>query len=418
MRLQKLATNPWKLWTLPDLSGVVSLLHSQCPHYLCSLFLIDSLLSAILCVSKFFSNSCLDYLDIWRHIQGLVSGDSPPPSFPPSFLFHWTLCEQANDCGSNWGTLARVTLWCVPKAPLPTVPQYLTPKQVRALLSSFPSFSLKLRTRPVKIVRAQVRHLKSYFSHLLFEDSHDGIGQSWLTASTAVAPRLSCLSTWQIGYLSTCPTKTTSVQHQVYIGSSKTQPTPLAAPFPAGLQGRFLSLSSLLLFLFLPWSGLIYRSLGIAPESSQREPSMFQGVVWSWVTHLVLGISFSVPSCPSCWEHFRVVCILACICVGVCAQLCPALYSSMDSAIPGSSVHGIFQARILEWVAISYSRVSSLPRDWTWVSCIGRQILYQLCHLGGPDVPKHMVCAILCHKLTSHLSLFDAIVGMVGYLCY
>ena len=40
------------------------------------------------------------------------------------------------------------------------------------------------------------------------------------------------------------------------------------------------------------------------------------------------------------------------------------------------SVHGISQARILEWVAISFSRGSSQPKDWTHVSCIGRQILY------------------------------------------
>ena len=39
-------------------------------------------------------------------------------------------------------------------------------------------------------------------------------------------------------------------------------------------------------------------------------------------------------------------------------------------AYPVSSIHGIFQARILEWVAISFSRRSSRPRDWTWVSCI------------------------------------------------
>ena len=44
---------------------------------------------------------------------------------------------------------------------------------------------------------------------------------------------------------------------------------------------------------------------------------------------------------------------------------------------PGSSVHGIFQARILEWVAISFSRGTSQPRDQTRVSCVGRQILYQ-----------------------------------------
>ena len=42
----------------------------------------------------------------------------------------------------------------------------------------------------------------------------------------------------------------------------------------------------------------------------------------------------------------------------------------MDCSLPGSSVHGIFQARILEWVAIFFSRRSSPPRDWTQVSCI------------------------------------------------
>ena len=42
----------------------------------------------------------------------------------------------------------------------------------------------------------------------------------------------------------------------------------------------------------------------------------------------------------------------------------------MDCNLPGSSVHGILQVRILEWVAISLSRGSSRPRNWTWVSCI------------------------------------------------
>ena len=49
----------------------------------------------------------------------------------------------------------------------------------------------------------------------------------------------------------------------------------------------------------------------------------------------------------------------------------------MDCNPPGSSVYGIFQARILEWAAISFSRGSSQPRDRTRVSCIGRWILYQ-----------------------------------------
>ena len=49
----------------------------------------------------------------------------------------------------------------------------------------------------------------------------------------------------------------------------------------------------------------------------------------------------------------------------------------MDCSPPGSSVHGISQAKILEWVAISFSRRWSLSRDWTLDFCIGRQVLYR-----------------------------------------
>ena len=52
------------------------------------------------------------------------------------------------------------------------------------------------------------------------------------------------------------------------------------------------------------------------------------------------------------------------------AHLYPTLCNPMDCSLPGSSVHRIFQARILEWVAISFSRRSSQPRDWTLVSSI------------------------------------------------
>ena len=50
-------------------------------------------------------------------------------------------------------------------------------------------------------------------------------------------------------------------------------------------------------------------------------------------------------------------CVQVCVCV--CAQSCPTLCNPMDCSPPGSSVHGVLQARILEWVAISYSKVSS-----------------------------------------------------------
>ena len=60
----------------------------------------------------------------------------------------------------------------------------------------------------------------------------------------------------------------------------------------------------------------------------------------------------------------------------------------MGCSLPGSSVHGISQARILEWVSISYSRGFSQPRNWTHISCIScidRQILYH-CPPGYPFI--------------------------------
>ena len=56
--------------------------------------------------------------------------------------------------------------------------------------------------------------------------------------------------------------------------------------------------------------------------------------------------------------------------VEVRAQPCPTLCSPVDCNPPGSSVHGVFQAGILEWVAMSSSRGSSQPRDQTWVSWV------------------------------------------------
>ena len=52
--------------------------------------------------------------------------------------------------------------------------------------------------------------------------------------------------------------------------------------------------------------------------------------------------------------------VYVCVCVWV-AQLCPTLCNPMDSCLPGSSVHGILQARILEWVVVPFSRGSSNP---------------------------------------------------------
>ena len=88
------------------------------------------------------------------------------------------------------------------------------------------------------------------------------------------------------------------------------------------------------------------------------------------------------------------VCMYVFECVSICEhmyvyvshfQSCPTLCGSVDCSPLGSSVHGILQARILEWVANPFSRGSSGPRDQTWVSFIaGRQILYRQSYHGSP----------------------------------
>ena len=68
------------------------------------------------------------------------------------------------------------------------------------------------------------------------------------------------------------------------------------------------------------------------------------------------------------WNYFTLVITL--VSLSEVAQSCLTLCDPMDCSLPGSSVHGIFQAILLEWIAISFSRRSSQPRDQTWVSHI------------------------------------------------
>ena len=88
-------------------------------------------------------------------------------------------------------------------------------------------------------------------------------------------------------------------------------------------------------------------------------------VVWEYI-NLALGLPvWALKFDNTTQDH---VCAVA--------QLCPTLCDPMDSSPSGASVHGIIQARILEWVAIASARGSSWLRDRTWVSCIGSQVLY------------------------------------------
>ena len=99
-----------------------------------------------------------------------------------------------------------------------------------------------------------------------------------------------------------------------------------------------------------------------------------QRVGHDWVTSLSL-------LCRTASDSVRIVCV--CVCVCVCAhararsvsQSCPTLCNPWTAACQ-DPLPICFQARILECVAISYSRVSSWPKDWTLVPYIGRQILH------------------------------------------
>ena len=86
-------------------------------------------------------------------------------------------------------------------------------------------------------------------------------------------------------------------------------------------------------------------------------------------------------------------------CCCLVTQSCSTLCDPVDCSLPGFSVHGISQTRILEWVAISFSRESSWPRSQTHISCascIGRQILYQLSH--QEKAKRYIECQVVIFK--------------------
>ena len=76
-------------------------------------------------------------------------------------------------------------------------------------------------------------------------------------------------------------------------------------------------------------------------------------------------------------------------------QSCPNLCDPMDYSLAGSSVHGILQSRILEWVTIPFSRGSFWHGNWTQDCCNCRQILYHLGHQESPDFKLHYKAIVI-----------------------
>ena len=94
---------------------------------------------------------------------------------------------------------------------------------------------------------------------------------------------------------------------------------------------------------------------------------------------------------------YLVVCTYCCL---LFSHYVRVLCNPVDCSSPGASVHGISQARILEWVSISFSKGSFWSRDWTHISCTGRWVLYLLSHQGSMYVfhTPH-ICIHGCLKL-------------------
>ena len=80
--------------------------------------------------------------------------------------------------------------------------------------------------------------------------------------------------------------------------------------------------------------------------------------------------------------------------------MCPTLCDPLDCSPPGSSVHGTLQARILKWVAFPFSRGSSQPWYWIWVSCVtGRFFLSLSHHFFYHLVPSLEICNLAFCKV-------------------
>ena len=137
--------------------------------------------------------------------------------------------------------------------------------------------------------------------------------------------------------------------------------------------------TSLLSFLSDPWS---------PPQISYPSKTRF-------IFHLQ-GYQSTASQC-----HLQ----LACLCACSVAQLCPTFYDPMNCNPPGSSVHRILQAEILEWLSMPSSRGSSWSRDQTGVSCITSR--FSAMEPTGRSPPTYMT-----------IQIFPLTLGVVFFIDY
>ena len=125
-------------------------------------------------------------------------------------------------------------------------------------------------------------------------------------------------------------------------------------------------------------------SQSLALCNRNPRPSEMTLKEWAMLFHMP-----HLYACCSNWNTWAnsnaslCMCVCVCVCVCVCAQslpLCLTLCDPMGYSLPVSSVHGLLQARIVEWVSMPSSRGSFQPRDWAHASCIARRYSLPLSH--------------------------------------
>ena len=154
--------------------------------------------------------------------------------------------------------------------------------------------------------------------------------------------------------------------------------------------------------------------LGLSLELSPWERSLCVSCVCLSVC-LQVQLFSSLPNLSHrpgqgwCYPYFYIVCLFVCVCVSAPLQLLSRVRLSAttwtDCVPPVSSVHGIFQARILDWVAISYPRGSSQARDGSCnlgIFCVGGQILYH-CATWEAHIPSLLAANVIAATESNYI---------------
>ena len=137
----------------------------------------------------------------------------------------------------------------------------------------------------------------------------------------------------------------------------------------------------------IPWTGSL---VGYSPQGCKEQDTT------EVTQHTCMFFLAKFCSCKTTLSAKPKVCT----CCYLVTKLCSTFYHSTDCTLSGSSVHGISQARILEWVAISYSRESSQPRDRTCISCLAARF-----YTTGPPLSQTMKPHISVLNVSHYVAL-------------